>query len=199
MSKETKQLPKRSEAQLSEALSNKGKKKVKEYGWPFFKAGIILTNCHDEILLVKEAKEKRLVDGREKWVPTDDGKWNLPCGRLQSWEDFYRGAHREGGEESGFDFDIVDICHIGFRSDINNPYIIVIYHAINPYDISITDPPNPEEIANRWWFSYESLVTLRDEHQLRNAELIFSAVNNLRAGKTISSEAITIYESKFAE
>lgn len=198
MSKEVKQLPKRSEAQLPETLSDKGKQKVEKYGWPFFKAGIILTNTYDCVLLVKEAKEKQLVNGEEKWVPTDDGKWNLPCGRLQEWENFERGADREGGEESGFDFDIVDICHIGFRSDINNPYIIVIYHAIKPHDISITDPPNPEEIADRQWFSHGDIIALRDSHQLRNAELILSAMDNLRAGKTIPPEAITVYGSKFA-
>lgn len=199
MSKEVKQLPKRSEAQLPSTLSDKGKKEVEEYGWPFFKAGIILTNCHGDILLIKEAKEKRLVDGKEQWVPTSDGKWNLPCGRLQNWESFKRGADREGMEESGFDYDIVDICHIGYRSDINNPYIIIIYHAINPYDISITDPPNPEEVAGRQWFSYEEVIALRDSHQLRNTDLILGSIDNMRAEKTIPLESITIYGSKFAD
>ena len=189
-------LPPRTEAKLPSTLSDKGKAKVEEFGWPYFKAGIILTNG-DHFLLVKEAKEKQMKDGKEEWVPTKNGKWNLPCGRLHEWEDFERAADREGSEESGYDFDMGCIRHIGFRFDINNPYIIIIYHAEKPYDISITDPPDPKEIAAIGWFTYDGILELHRAGQLRNPELVLSAVHNERAGVVIPREAITVYSSKF--
>lgn len=193
-------IKKRTEAELPDTLSEKGKHKVEKYGWPYFKAGIILTNGRGEFLLVKEAKEQQLQEnGKKEWVPTENGKWNLPCGRLRKWEDFDMAASREGSEESGYDFDMGCIRHIGFRFDIDNPYIIVIYHADHPYDISATDPPNPEEIAEVGWFNYQEVLDLHATGQLRNPELTLSAVHNERANVIIPEEAITVYNSKFAE
>lgn len=202
MSKVTEQiLPKRSEAKLPDTLSDKGKHKVEQYGWPYFRAGILLVNGYGKFLLIREAKVKKvncLVDGQETWVRSGEGKWNLPCGRLQPWETFWRAADREGMEESGFDFDMGNILHIGFRFDINNPYIIVIYHAENPYDISLTDPPDPEEIAAWGWFSYEEVEKLDADHQLRNPELVMTAIRNELHGISIPADAIEVYTSKFA-
>lgn len=189
-------MPKRSEAKLSSVLSEKGKAEVEKFGWPYFKAGIICAH-NDGFLLIKEAKEKQVKNGKEEWVPTENGKWNLPCGRLHEWEDFWRAASREGSEESGYDFDTGCIRHIGFRFDINNPYIIVIYHADAPYDISMTDAPDPEEIAAVRWFTYSEILELHAAHELRNPELVLTAVHNERAGVVIPEEAITIYDSKF--
>lgn len=193
----SKQLSKRSEAQFPNTLSDKGKAEVERFGWPFFKAGIVLVNHSGEFLLVKEAKEKQKQNGQTVWVPTENGKWNLPCGRLQPWESFWQAAEREGTEETGYDFDTGCIRHIGFRFDIDNPYIIVIYHAENPYDINPTDPPNPEEIAAVGWFTYEQIQQLHAEGCLRNPELIVSAIDNERADVIIPPEAITFYDSKF--
>lgn len=198
MSEARKELPKRAEAKLPDILNEKGVHKVEKYGWPFFKAGVIAT-LGEKFLLIKEAKVKQLVDGQEQWLPSTNGKWNLPCGRLQQWESFEQAAAREGSEESGYDFDLGCIRHIGFRADINNPYIIVIYHAENPFDISFSNPPDSEEIAGIGWFSYEEILQLKADRQLRNPELVMAAVENELAGVVIPEEAIAIYDSKFSD
>lgn len=189
---------KRSEAKLPNTLSEKGKQEVEQFGWPFFKAGVIAVN-NDKYLLVKEAKVKqKQPDGSVEWVKSPDGKWNLPCGRLHQWENFWRGADREAREETACDFDYGCIRHIGFRLDIDNPYIIVIYHAEKPYDISLTDPIDPEEIAATGWFTYEEILELNEKGLLRNPELTLGAVNNERADFVIPDTAITVYEEKYS-
>lgn len=194
MSEAIKELPLRSTAMLPNTLNEKGEREVKEFGWPYFKAGVVAVSG-GKFILVKEAKVKeKQPDGSKKWVLSDKGKWNLPCGRLQPWENFRQAADREAGEETGYGFSLGCIRHIGFRFDIDNPYIIVIYHADSPYDI---DPVNPEEIAAIDVFSYDEVLALHAAGQLRNPELTLTAIHNERANVIIPDQAITVYSSKY--
>ena len=81
---------------------------IKKFGWPFFKAGTLIVDewpiSSDDFerglaptyLLVREAKVKeRQSDGSIKWVKSDQGKWNLPCGRLQPGESIEAAADRK--------------------------------------------------------------------------------------------------------
>lgn len=191
------QLPKRSEAKLPDTLSEEGKIEVEQYGWPFFKVGIVLTDGHDNYLLVQEAKEPQAKDGQVEWVPTKNGKWNLPYGRLGKWWHPENHASVIGTRKTAYDFNTGCIRHIGFQLDVDDPYIAIIYHADTPYDVSITDTPDPEEIAAVGWFSYEKVQALSSSGQLRHPELVIGAIENEHNDVVVPNEAITIYASKF--
>lgn len=207
---QSKQLPKRSTAKFSKSLTPKAVEVTKEFGWDFFKAGVLIADewqpCQGEkdpetlFLLVKEAKIRNPDPNHgpdEGWIPSDQGKWNLPCGRLQPWETFEQAAHREGLEESGYDCEVADLCHVGFRFDINNPYEIRIYYSCNYTKVA---DPDPEEIADIGWFSYAGILGLKAEGMLRNADLVVTAVEQYRKYNREIPEGLFVnYPSKFAD
>ncbi len=179
---------------------------TQQFGWDFFKAGVLIaaewppTSDYPErgfapaYLLVREAKVKELQpDGSKKWVLSDKGKWNLPCGRLQVGESFAEAALREGLEESGYELKLGRLVHIGHRADSDNPYVIIIYAASSHAQIL---HPDPEEIAETRWFTYDSIVTLRDAGQLRNPDLTMSALDQYRKCQHTPEDLIVTYPAK---
>lgn len=205
MSNQNEQLPPRSKAEFIESLTDKAVGVTKEFGWDFFKAGALLVDEWQErrgdndpevlYLLVREAKVRvRRSDGSKEWVPSDKGKWNIPCGRLQPWETFEAAAIREGTEETGHAFDLGELCHIGHRFDINNPYVIYIYVGRNTVKMTV---PDPEEIAEIRWFTYSDILEASRDGMLRNPDLTLGAVEQYRACQGISRDLITTYPSKF--
>ncbi len=176
--------------QFTPSLTPAAIETVKTFGWDFFRAGVLIadewppSSVHfDEgraptYLLVREAKVKETQpDGSKRWVLSDQGKWNLPCGRLQVGETFEQAALREGQEESGHKLRLEYLCHIGHRTDPDNPYVIFIYSATNQ---GFGPEPDPEEIAETKWFTYDDIVGLRDNGQLRNPDLTMTALNQYR-------------------
>lgn len=179
---------------------------IKKFGWPFFKAGTLIVDewpiSSDDFerglaptyLLVREAKVKeRQSDGSIKWVKSDQGKWNLPCGRLQPGESIEAAALREGQEETGHSLKLGTLCHIGHRADNNNPYVIFIYTAES---VNIASSPDPEEIADVAWLTYDQILDLRDAGQLRNAALTMSVINMYRSYDPCPCILPTTYPSK---
>lgn len=179
---------------------------VKKFGWPFFKAGALIVDewpvSSDDFerglaptyLLVREAKVKELQpDGTTKWVKSNQGKWNLPCGRLQPGESIEAAALREGQEETGHSLKLGTLCHIGHRADNNNPYVIFIYTAES---VNIASSPDPEEIADVAWLTYDQILDLRDAGQLRNAALTMSVINMYRSYDPCPCILPTTYPSK---
>lgn len=208
MSAITKQLPKRSEAKITKSLTPEAIRITEEFGWDYFKAGVLIVDewlgvCQRQFdasvkyLLVREAKVKeKQPDGSKKWVSSPNGKWNIPCGRLQQWETFEGGAYREGREETGYDFRIRQLCHIGHRFDIDNPYVIFIYSAEPCCKL---EEPDPEEIAEVKWFSYPDVIKLEKEGMLRNPDLTLSAIEQHRKHAVVSENLLVTYTSKFAQ
>lgn len=181
-------------------------KTIQEFGWPFFKAGVLIVNEHLDqptgayapleplYLLVKEAKVKeKQPDGTKKWVKSDKGKWNLPCGRLQPGESFEQAALREGREESGFEVQLDNLCHVGHRPDSDNPYVIFIYTATTKQFI---ENPDPEEIAGTREFTYAEVLDLLEQGQLRNPDLTMGAIEQYRKYETQSDGLVVTYPSK---
>lgn len=171
---------------ITKSLTPEAAKITREFGWDFFKAGVLVVDewpissdyfekgLAPTFLLVREAKVKQIQpDGSKRWALSDQGKWNLPCGRLQLGESFETAALREGREETGYDLELGELCHIGHRADPDNPYVIFIYAATPKKFI---ERPNPEEIAGVNWFSHKEIIELRDQGLLRNATLTMSAV-----------------------
>ena len=188
---------------------------VKKFGWPFFRAGVLIVDewhrhpyINDDkehqypnaggyqaaYLLVREAKVKEFQpDGTAKWVKSNQGKWNLPCGRLQPGESIEAAALREGQEETGHSLRLGTLCHIGHRADNNNPYVIFIYTAES---VNIASSPDPEEIADVAWLTYDQILDLRDAGQLRNAALTMSVINMYRSYDPCPCILPTTYPSK---
>lgn len=208
--KNTQGMLNRSEARFNPSLTPQAVEKTKQFGWDFFKAGVLMADEWQPIigdndgpevlyLLVKEAKVKeKQTDGSTKWVTSDKGKWNLPCGRLRPWESFEEAAHREGREESGFDFDLGPLCYIGHRYDIDNPYVIMIY-SVGVEKMRRADKPNPEEIAGVRWFSYDEVCELESDGMLRNAELTLGAIRQYRKYREVPKGLLNTYSPKYAD
>lgn len=160
-----------------------------------FKAGIVLKNLGDEFLLVKEAKVGiPQPDGSVKLEFSDDGKWKLPGGCLREGDDFELAANAVGMKVSGHDFDMHEICYIGFCKD--DPCVVVIYYADRPYSIDEIDPPDPEETAAVYWFTYDEILRLREQNILRDPELTLAAIENVRKGFAVPPEIIAAYPPK---
>lgn len=173
---------------------------VQEFGWDFFKAGVLVADDRPTsvgqplYLLMREAKVKeRQPDGSKKWVLSDQGKWNLPCGRLQLGESFAAAAIREGFEETGYDLSLGRLVHFGHRNDSDNPYVILIYTATAERFVR---QPDPEEVAETRWFSYEQIIDLRDRGQLRNRDLTMSAIDQYRLYQPVPEGLIVTYIPK---
>lgn len=114
-------------------------------------------------LLVQEAKE------------SCRGKWNLPAGHLDSNETIFDAAKREIKEESGLDVELIGICQIGNRKLDNDVFVSIIFSAkALGGDIRF----NPDEILDVRWFTYEEIVSMRE--QLRTEKLILGAIENIR-------------------
>ena len=127
-------------------------------------------------LLIQEAKNDR-------------GKWNLPAGHLDAGETIFDAAVREIKEESGLDVELSEVCHIGNgQKDRNSdPFITLIFTT---KIIGGSIKYDPEEILDGKWFSYEEILSMRD--QLRAENFILGAINNARNGLTVSTDIITI-------
>lgn len=175
---------------LTKSLTAEAAEITREFGWDFFKAGVLIADewptppadfnedPEATYLLVKEAKIKeKQPDGTKKWVKSDKGKWNLPCGRLKIGESFEEAALREGEEETGRRLQLDKLVHIGHRRDGDNPYVIFIYAAT---ELEFIAPPDPEEIAETRWFTYDEIIALGETAQLRNPDLTIGALNHYR-------------------
>ncbi len=192
--------------QFTKSLTPEAVEITKTFGWDFFKAGVLIVDEQPDppgdpsldpeviYLLVKEAKTKELQpDGTKKWVKSNKGKWNLPCGRLQPGESFEQAARREGREESGFQLELGRLVHIGHRADSDNPYVILIYAAAATKFIA---SPDPEEIVTVDWFTYDEIIKLKRENNLRNPDLTLSAVDYYRKYTTQPAGLLVAYPSK---
>lgn len=199
--------------ELTKSLTPEAKAVTQQFGWDFFKAGVLIVDewqprigdNDPEILylLMREAKVKqKQPDGTKKWVLSDEGKWNLPCGRLKIGESFDEAAFREGEEETGYSLysrnfdDSRELCHIGFRADADNPYTILIFTATTK---QFLQRPDPEEVAETRWFNYDQILDLLEKNQLRNPKLLMGAVENYRNNDLHPATFLTTYPPREAK
>lgn len=114
-------------------------------------------------LLVQEAQQKCR------------GKWNLPAGHLDPNETIFEAAKREIMEECGLDVELTGVCQIGNRKLENDTFAAIVFSTkVLGGDIKF----NSEEILDVKWFSYEELLSMRE--QLRSEDLILTAIDNVR-------------------
>lgn len=117
-------------------------------------------------LLIQEAKEDA------------HGKWNLPAGRLDPGETVSEAAKREIYEECGFRVELTGVCQIGSWKLVDNIAIGIIFSTkIVGGEINF----NPDEIMDAKWFTYDEILAMKSE--LRSADFLIGAINNLRSHK----------------
>ena len=131
----------------------------------FIAAGGIIEQ-EGKYLLIQEAKEDI------------HGKWNLPAGQLDPGETVSEAARREIYEECGFKVELTGVCQIGSWKLVDNIAIGIIFSTkIVGGEINF----NPDEIMDAKWFTYDEILAMRSE--LRSADFLIGAINNLRSHK----------------
>lgn len=116
------------------------------------------------------------------------GKWNLPAGHLDPNETIIDGAKREVKEETGCDIEPTGICQIGSRVLEDGVFVSVIFTARLLREEIIF---NTNEILDVKWFSYDEIVTMKNE--IRNKALMLGAINNIKNELVAPTEIINQY------
>lgn len=170
---------------------------IQQRGMPWFRTGAVVwrrTEVGLQFLLVHENRVK------VKGVWQDgDGGWNLPCGRIDlkqgtgRTETFEEAAKREVLEESGHTVELGPIVHLGYRADLDNPYLIAIYSGVS---IAETPLSSNREVKETGWFTYDQIKAMDAEKKLRNSQLVFSSVEVLTGKSNLSGVYVDAYPSK---
>ncbi len=108
------------------------------------------------------------------------GLWNLPAGHLDVGETLQAGAIREGKEETNCNIELTGVCQVGSFLWADDSVVSVIF-AARPLTDDIH--PQPGEILDVKWFTYEEIIAMRDK--LRNQQLILSAIEAERSGSVM--------------
>lgn len=119
-----------------------------------------------KFLLVQEAKE------------SCRGKWNIPAGHLEVNETVFDGAKREIKEETGCDVELTGLLQVGNRVLKDDIFISIVF-STRLLSENITY--NPKEILDIKWFTYEELLSMKDE--LRNYNWIINSIKVLTENK----------------
>lgn len=126
-------------------------------------------------LLVQEANEKYR------------GRWSLPIGHLEPNEAIIEAAKREVKEEAGCDVELTGICRIGNRVS-EDERVVIVFTAELLHEGADFDA---DEIFDVRWFSYEEILAMRSE--IRNEDLVISAIDNARNNFVVSIDIINQY------
>lgn len=118
----------------------------------------------NKYLLVQESKERVF------------GLWNLPAGHLDVGETLQAGAIREGKEETNCDIELTGVCRIVSVLKPDSSVVSVIFTA-RPLTDDIR--PQPGEILDVKWFTYEEIIAMRDK--LRDQQFVLSAIEAERS------------------
>ncbi len=134
--------------------------------WSRVVASCIIRDKDGRYLLVKEAQPKVY------------GLWNLAAGHVDKGESIEKAAVREAKEETGL---VVELDKkIGIWHDaVEEP----IRHAFTTKVVGGEIRPQPGEVLDVQWFTYEQIVKMRAEGKLR-VEWIFEAISRVESAQT---------------
>ena len=164
----------------------------------YFQVGIALQDLAGRFLLIQEAATAQPDDAHQGDVTQPNaeataGKWKLPYDHLHAQDD--RPSHLPsaasviGTHLTAYDFDTHDICYIGLHE---GPCVVIIYAADQPYDLSITDTPDPEKVAAVGWFTADEILQLSEKGLLRDPEITLTVIENTWTGLSVPEEVITV-------
>lgn len=117
------------------------------------------------------------------------GKWSLPAGHLDVGETVFEAAIREIKEETNCDVELTGICEITNQRRHDDIFVAFIFATK-----LLTDAVKPQagEILEAKWFTYEEVVALGKQDQLRAPEWIIAALENYRDHKIMPLDYINI-------
>lgn len=129
--------------------------------WSRVVAACVIRNNEGKYLLVQEAQPKVY------------GLWNLAAGHVDKGETIEEAAVREAKEESGLKVELDKKIGV-WHDTVEEP----IRHAFTANVISGGLKPQPGEVLDAQWFTYEQIVKMRKEGKLR-VEWIFDAITRV--------------------
>jgi 8-oxo-dGTP diphosphatase len=136
--------------------------------WSRVVAACVIKDSEGKYLLVQEARPKVY------------GLWNLPAGHVDKGESIESAAVRETKEESGLDVELLEKIGI-WQDKVEEP----IRHAFTVKIIGGEVRPQPEEILDAKWYSFNEIVNMRSEGKLR-VEWIFDAISHVESSRPVS-------------
>lgn len=136
--------------------------------WSKVVVACVIRDKDDRYLLVQEAQPKAY------------GLWNLPAGHVDKGETIEDAAVREAKEESGLQVELVDKIGI-WHGKIEEP----VRHAFTVKVVGGKVTPQPGEILDVQWFTYDQIVSMRQEGKLR-VEWIFDAISRVENSRSAS-------------
>lgn len=129
--------------------------------WSRVVAACVIKDKEGKYLLVQEAQPKVY------------GLWNLAAGHVDKGESIEDAAIREAKEETGLDVSL--ISKIGVWHDkIEEP----IRHAFTVKVMGGKVKPQPGEVLDVKWFTYNQIMQMRKDGSLR-VEWIFDAITRV--------------------
>lgn len=136
--------------------------------WSKVVAACVIKNTEGKYLLVQEAQPKVY------------GLWNLPAGHVDKDESIESAAIREAREESGLEVELIEKIGI-WHDKVEEP----IRHAFTAKILRGKVRPQPGEVLDAKWFSYDEIVKMRAEGKLR-VEWIFDAISKVEGSRPAS-------------
>lgn len=130
----------------------------KSVSWIGVVAGSVIKD-NNKYLLVQEKQKKAF------------GLWNLPAGYVDNGETIEQAAVREAKEEVGVDIELIKEIAI-YHEDISRS----VKHAFQAKMIGGELKPQPDEILDARWLTYEEVKSLYEDNKIR-APWIFDAIS----------------------
>lgn len=126
--------------------------------WSRVVAACVIKDDKGRYLLVQEAQPKVY------------GLWNLAAGHVDKNESIENAAIREAKEETGLDVSLIKKIGI-WHDKVEEP----VRHAFTVKVLGGKITPQPGEILDVKWFSFDQIKQMRKENKLR-VEWIFEAI-----------------------
>ena len=128
--------------------------------WVGIVAGSVI-HQDGKYLMVQEAKEKVR------------GLWNLPAGYVDKDEDIEAAAVREAHEETGYEIELDAPIGIYHESSIKP-----VKHIYSAHVIGGELTPQPGEIMDVQWLTYEEVTSLHNDGKIR-ADWIYEVISKV--------------------
>jgi ADP-ribose pyrophosphatase YjhB (NUDIX family) len=133
----------------------------KTIAWSKVVAACVIRNDTGKYLLVQEAQPKVY------------GLWNIPAGHVDKGESIEHAAVREAKEESGLNVALKEKIGI-WHTVVDEP----IKHAFSVTILGGEIIPQPGEILDVQWFTYNEVSEMHNDMKLR-ADWIFEAITRV--------------------
>ncbi len=164
-------------------------KTIDQWGFPWFRAGALIVNSEQKILLIHEGRvqvrkirdedirNEYLYNGYDgsDWVDGDGG-WNFPSGRLRRGESFEEAILRKAREESGWEIALASPLHVRKSDKAGNPYVMPVYLAGTTSGPEKYSTPKTRETLEISWFTPRQIHELGRDRALRSPEFVLNAL-----------------------